>query len=313
MNIETAREIAIIDYLAYLGFFPISQIEDNFWYYSPFKPGSKTPTFRVNRKLNRWFDIFNGMELEGTILHFGTQYHKCSLNDFLEKLNSLSLYLRNGADGANLVERTKKKIELQIVSVDKITSPELIQFLKAKNIILELANKYLYEIELKLAETHNKLCVLGLPNESEGFQLRALNFKGSTSSDVSFIDNDACSLVVIDDMLDCLVAMQGNPGIPFPTNWLVLNGQGMNAKVDEMMLLHDEVYLLLGNDNDTSGIRKRALTLASVNRIKIVDLAPLDHNFNSISEWVFGNTQNVRSAPVSKNSREDHRRRGFRR
>lgn len=313
MNIEDAKNVAIIDYLAYLGLLPISQIEDNLWYYSPFRPNCKIPTFRVDRKLNRWYDIFNGMKLEGTILHFGTQYHKCSLEDFLVKLNSLSLYLRDGVEGASLVERTKKKIELQILSVDKITSPELVQFLKAKNIILELANKYLYEIELRLAEPHNTLCVLGLPNESDGFQFRALNYKGSIASDVSFIDNDACSLVVIDDMLDCLVAMQGTPGIPFPTNWLVLNGQGMNAKVDEIMLLHDEVYLLLGNDDDTSGIRKRALTLASVNRIKIVDLAPLDHNFNSISEWVFGNTQNVRSAPVSKNSREDHRPRGFRR
>ncbi|UAY56659.1 hypothetical protein [Arachidicoccus terrestris] len=311
MIIEEARKIAIIDYLAYLDIYPVCETNGKCSFFCPFEKNSLIPSFEVDLARNQWHDFF--IDMKGDLISFGTRFHNCSLFDFLQKLDDFSLSLLPEGRLDKLTGKNQRQPGIRIISVEPISSPELIQFLKAKKIVLELANNYFHELEIEFPLIGNRLKVLGLPNESGGFQLRALNFKGSTSSDVSFIDNDACSLVVIDDLLDCLVAMQGNPDLPFPTNWLVLNGQGMNAKVDEIMLLHDEVYLLLGNDKDTSGIRKRALSLASGNSIKITDLAPLDHNFNTISEWVFNNTQNVRSAPVSKNSREDHRPRGFRR
>lgn len=208
---------------------------------------------------------------------------------------------------------TNQNTEINILTVGDITEPELIQFLNAKQIDLDLAKRFLHQVEIEFQLTGYHLTVLGLQNRSNGFQLRALNFKGAVLSDISFIDNGQPTLVVVPAMLEFLVALQHHPQVPKPTNWLVLNERQFNEELDDILMQHQDIYLLLGDDDNASGIRKRARKIGFGRSIKIQDLAPLEPNFNTPSERVSNDTLNVAFRPVSKNSEVDHKPRRLRR
>ena len=86
MSLEEINRQDIVDYLATLGIEPKKVNGQNYWYLSPL-PGrnEKTPSFKVNRKLNRWWDFGTG---EGsTLIDFGIRYYNCTIHEFLEKFS----------------------------------------------------------------------------------------------------------------------------------------------------------------------------------------------------------------------------------
>src|SRR5450631_605605 len=88
MTISDAKDKDIVDYLSKIGHLPVKVQEPSYWYRSPFRD-EKTPSFKVNRRLNRWYDFGDGKG--GNLVDFGVGYHRCSVSDFLQKLDSLSI------------------------------------------------------------------------------------------------------------------------------------------------------------------------------------------------------------------------------
>ena len=84
MSCEEARKIDIVDYLNSLGFSPQKIKADDYWYLSPLRE-EKEPCFKVNRKLNSWYD--HGLGQGGNILDFGMMYHNCSFKELMDKLD----------------------------------------------------------------------------------------------------------------------------------------------------------------------------------------------------------------------------------
>jgi len=56
---EQANRMDLVDYLENLGHFPKKIKNNDYWYLSPFRE-EKTPSFKVNRKLNLWYDHGTG-------------------------------------------------------------------------------------------------------------------------------------------------------------------------------------------------------------------------------------------------------------
>ena len=55
LSIREAKEMDMVGYLSTLGFEPAKIKGNDFWYSSPLRQ-ERTPSFKVNRTLNRWFD-----------------------------------------------------------------------------------------------------------------------------------------------------------------------------------------------------------------------------------------------------------------
>lgn len=55
LNCEQAKHIDLVDYLATLGHHPEKIRNNDYWYLSPLRE-EKTASFKVNRKLNVWYD-----------------------------------------------------------------------------------------------------------------------------------------------------------------------------------------------------------------------------------------------------------------
>ena len=75
MTIEEAKQIKLQDYLHSLGFSPVKQQGDNLWYKSPFRDESEA-SFKVNTKLNQWYDF--GIGQGGNIIALASCLYSAS-------------------------------------------------------------------------------------------------------------------------------------------------------------------------------------------------------------------------------------------
>ena len=68
MNISEAKQIRIVDFLAQLGHHAQYVKSKQYWYLSPFRE-EKTPSFKVNDRLNEWYDF--GAATGGDLVELG--------------------------------------------------------------------------------------------------------------------------------------------------------------------------------------------------------------------------------------------------
>ena len=80
-----AKEIDMVAYLKTAGHQPQKIRNNDFWYFSPLR-NEKTPSFKVNKKLNRWYD--HGLGKGGNLIDFTLLYHHCTNIEFLQSLES---------------------------------------------------------------------------------------------------------------------------------------------------------------------------------------------------------------------------------
>ena len=59
MDIQTAKQIRIADYLHSLGYSPVKQQDINLWYKSPLREETE-PSFKINTERNQWYDFAIG-------------------------------------------------------------------------------------------------------------------------------------------------------------------------------------------------------------------------------------------------------------
>ena len=80
---DEAKEIDLIDYLDSSGHQPKMVRNNDYWYLSPLRQ-EKTPSSKVNRNQNVWFD--HGTGECGTIIDLGAKLFNCSYRELVEKL-----------------------------------------------------------------------------------------------------------------------------------------------------------------------------------------------------------------------------------
>src|SRR5690242_7311539 len=83
-----AREIDLVDYLFKLNFQPEKIRGNDYWYWSPLRE-EKEASFKVNRRLNVWYD--HGIGRGGDLIDFGTLYHHCAIPELLQRLKQDNL------------------------------------------------------------------------------------------------------------------------------------------------------------------------------------------------------------------------------
>ena len=82
---DDIKRIDLVGYLDSLGHQPKLIRNSDYWYYSPFRQ-EKTPSFKVNRQRNVWFD--HGTGEGGTIIDLGVKLFNCTYHELIEKLTN---------------------------------------------------------------------------------------------------------------------------------------------------------------------------------------------------------------------------------
>ena len=132
VSAEEARKLDMVDYLSGLGHQPAKIREMDYWYQSPLRE-EKTPSFKINRQLNRWYD--HGLGKGGNIIDFAILYHNCTVGEFLQMLKGSFSFQQQVNPDTSLLEKNEKS-HIKILQEKPLCSFPLYRYLQQRKISL---------------------------------------------------------------------------------------------------------------------------------------------------------------------------------
>jgi hypothetical protein len=275
-SFNDARQLDLVNYLSSLGYQPIKIRANDYWYLSPFRD-EKHASFKVNRKLNCWYD--HGMGNGGTLVNFGMLHFHCTALEFLKSLQG-NFSLHQPA----LVSPVQMKIEPQIKVLSDfiIASPHLIRYLEKRKIPLAIADKYCREVRY---EINGKIFYgIGFKTDSGSYEVRNPFLKVSSSpKSIKTIINGSKNVTVLEGFFDFLsyqVLAQRN--ILPSSDFIVLNSLSFFEKSRPIMEKYEQVHLYLDNDNAGQNCSRLAQSWGN----KFIDESKLYKDFKDLNEWL---------------------------
>lgn len=278
LSIQEVKEMDIVAYLEKLGYQPQKIRNYDYWYRSPLRE-EKEPSFKVNRKLNAWYDHYLGQG--GNLVDFGILYHRCSVKELLKKMQGSFSFHQQRPSILTSVQASEPHIK--ITGTKPLSQPALYRYLSERNISLEVAKRYTEEVYFEL--DGKPYYAIGFRNNSGGFELRNKYFKGSSSpKDITLIEQKgAADLSVIEGFFSFLSYQTLFHHQPLPlTNFLVLNSLSFFKKNMDLMERYPQVRLYL--DNDPVGDERTHYALKASPKFK--DERKLYKGHKDLNEWL---------------------------
>jgi hypothetical protein len=293
LTYSDAKRIAIIDYLAGLGFEPDKVRGNDYWYRSPLRD-ENNPSFKVNSKLNVWFD--HGIGTGGSILDLGIKLHQCSIHEFLGMLSNGNFHVDRPFETKN--EETSEP-KIKVLSVKRITRSPLIDYLVQRSIDPDLARLYCKEVEFTLA--NKTYCAVGFENQSGGYELRNSWFKGSSSpKDISIVSNVSPKVCILEGFFDFLSLHQINndevKSLIKDSDFLVLNSLSFLHKSLPIIKNYSDKITFM--DNDTAG--RKAIDILTEHGIFFKDPSTLYATYKDLNEFLRGEPSNHKTSKKSR-------------
>ena len=172
MNIETAKQINLADYLHSLGYSPVKQQGINLWYKSPLREETEA-SFKVNTERNQWYDF--GLGKGGGIIELAAHlYATDHVPYLLERIAEQTPHVHPVS--FSFGKQDSFSPSFQQLEIVPLSSPALLAYLQGRGIDLELAKRECREARY----THNgkRYFAIAFPNSSGGFEVRNPYFKG---------------------------------------------------------------------------------------------------------------------------------------
>lgn len=273
-----AKQLDIVFYLSALGYEPAKIRNQDYWYLSPLRE-EKTPSFKVNRKLNRWYD--HGLGKGGNLVDFAILYNNCTVKEFLQTLASIpSSHKPVYTPPANLTEHADNQI--RIVAEKELTNSTLLRYLDHRRIPILIAKQFCREVTYEISS--RIYYAIGFKNNSGGYEIRNAHFKGSSMpKDITTIVNHAEEVTVFEGFFDFLsfmaiVPIEGQ----ISTDFTILNSVSLFEKARPFIEQYDVINLYLDRDRTGQNCSRHALSLSK----KYKDRSSLYEHYKDVNEWV---------------------------
>jgi hypothetical protein len=278
LSCEEARQIDMVSYLSSLGHEPARIRNFDYWYLSPLRQ-EKTPSFKINRRLNQWYD--HGLGKGGNLIDFAILYCDCTVGEFLAK-TSPNLFVHQPT--LHHIEYLKKEKEqcISILSEHSLSSFSLLRYLYQRRISVQIAERYCKEVVYEI--NGRKYFAIGFRNNAGGYELRNPFFKGSsTPKDTTTIETGANEVAVFEGFFDFLSfkTIHQN-GAPAKSNVLVLNSLSFFEKGRPFMEQHNVINLYLDRDKSGQNCTQYALSLSR----KYKDKSDLYKHHKDLNDWM---------------------------
>jgi len=284
--IEEAKQIDIIDYLSKLGYEAVKIRSSNYWYLSPLRK-EKIPSFKVSRKLNRWYD--HGVGKGGNIIDFGILYNNCTIGEFLHQLSSNFSFQKPFVFHSYERDRNDTESKISILQEKVLSSFSLLEYLQQRRIPVELAECYCKEVKYELNGKED--FGIGFRSNSGGYEIRNPYFKaGSSPKDITTFNNGAKETGVFEGFIDFLSFMAIHKNQPaIQSDFVILNSVSFFERARPFMERHEIVNLYLDHDKTGQNYSQYALSLSD----KYKDESHLYQNYNDLNDWLvnFGKSQ----------------------
>ena len=278
LSCAEARQIDMVSYLSALGHEPVRIRNFDYWYLSPLRE-EKTPSFKVNRRLNLWYD--HGLGKGGNLIDFSILYNDCTVGEFLQ--STAHHFFFHPPIVTNKEQPQKhKESRITILKEKPLTSYSLCRYLYQRRIPLQIARQFCHEVAYEINE--RKYWAIGFKNNAGGYELRNAFFKGSsTPKDVTTFEIGAKEVSVFEGFFDFLSykAIEQNGPLPM-SNFLILNSLSFFEKARPFMEQHDCIHLYLDRDKNGQNCTRYAMSL---NR-KYRDNSGLYANYKDFNAWI---------------------------
>lgn len=275
---DQARKLDIVSYLSALGYGPSKIRNQDYWYLSPFRE-ENTPSFKVNRKLNRWYD--HGLGKGGNLVDFAILYNNCTVKEFLQTLQADSSFHKPDYKNS-AVKILEPESRIRIVSEKELASPALLRYLEHRRVPVGLAKQFCREVHYEISL--RKYYGIGFKNNSAGYEIRSAFFKGSSSpKDITTITNNAKEMTIFEGFIDFLsfmaiVSIENQ----ISTDFTILNSVSLFEKARPLIEQYEVINLYLDNDKTGQNCSRHALRLSE----KYKDKSSLYERYKDVNEWV---------------------------
>jgi len=276
--LENLKETDMVSFLYELGFQPAKIRGNDYWYSSPLR-NERTASFKVNRRLNKWFD--HGLGKGGNLIDFGILYYNCSVGELLQKSGSELALHQPFLHYPNQPSRQQEN-KIQILDVKPLFSTPLFHYLSQRKIPSKIANVHCQEVAYELAG--KRYYAIGFENNSGGYELRNSFVKLSSSpKDFTLIDNGSKDILVFEGFFDMLSyqALYNNSGKQ-QQSILVLNSISLFEKARSVLETHEKISLYL--DRDKAGMDQTRSALSISDRYR--DKSSLYQHHKDLNDWL---------------------------
>lgn len=256
LPISEAKQIDMVDYLSAIGFEPDKVRGVDYWYRSPLRT-ENTPSFKINRTLNRWYD--HGIGKGGNLVDFGILFFECTVAELLKKLDD-GFSFQAPVVGLPKINGEKENW-ISVIGDYMLSSPALLNYLGQRRIPTDIAGIYCREIRYEMGG--RKYFGIGFRNDLGGWEIRSPYFKGSSSPKApTTFKNSSEEVMVFEGFMDFLSFISLHKNIPFESyDYIVLNSISFFEKQRIFLESHERVRLYLDNDKAGKNCTAYALSL----------------------------------------------------
>lgn len=278
-SIEEIKSKDIVDYLSKLGFEPDKIRSTDYWYRSPLRE-ERTPSFKVNRNLNRWYD--HGIGKGGTIIDFGILYHNCSVAEFLQKINLDFSFQQPIIHSHQLKARPLSENKITLIKEAELTSVSLLNYLTRRCIPVDLAKQFCKEVVYRVSDKN--YYGIGFKNDLGGYEIRNQYFKSCISpKTITTIGNGSKDVHAFEGFFDFLSFLQINTNqLLKQTDFVILNSVSLFEKARDFLEQHESINLYFDRGTGGQNCSRYALSLSD----KYIDQSHLYAGYDDVNEWL---------------------------
>lgn len=271
MNINTIKQKSIISYLQDKGYKIDKRSSRNYTFFkSPFT-NEKTASFAVNNRKNTFFDYSSG--LSGDIIALVMLTEKINFKEAIKFLDDKKII--------DIEVKQIKYAELIINDVLPLKDKWLLQYISInRKINLEIAINICKQIHYSVNE--RQYIAIGFENNSGGWELRNMYWKGSTSpKDITTIPKKLEKtniLNVFEGFIDYLSALTLYKTVQFKNDTLILNSCTFKNRIP----FYPEYNMFV--DNDKAG--SEVISFLKQNNSLLNDKRELYKGYNDFNEYL---------------------------
>lgn len=282
MNCKEINDFSIVEYLRIKNIHPSKVRNNDHFYYSPFRE-ERTPSFKVNSNINRFYDFGEGKG--GSLIDLIKRIENLSIKEIIHQFSSNSLVFKTHYYAKRKKENPVKRIK--ILECKPVYSYVLKSYLKARGILSRKCYQYLDEVVFKIENMKSQFA-LGFKNIDGNYELRNSIFKGCTGKNLSviYVNKSDLRVFVFEGFFDFLSFMEMNDYPEF--NFIILNSLANTDRFLNLLQLEnfEEIHLYL--DNDSAGENCTNEIISRYNS-KVIDHRIEYKNCNDLNDFLIAN------------------------
>lgn len=290
MNIEQSKKLSIIDFLDKEGIKPAKTRGNAYWYLSPFR-NERTPSFKVSRKDNLWYDY--GTQEGGDLVELAKRiYNKPSVSDALAAIASRGIASVGKATETAIDAREYTVTKMNDIRLLPLRSNALLSYFNTRRVDTTVGRMYCREIHYKIEQKHYYGIAFG--NLSDGYEVRNPYFKGCIGhKDITLIAHtfnewqDGC--LVFEGFMDFLsyltLVMRKDRRfvIESPCDYMILNSVANLKRALQYLDRYTHIHCFL--DNDHAG-RKTVETIMGLYEYRVTDESFRYTDYKDVNEYL---------------------------